>query len=66
MANPITAIQKYYDETVEQLKKCSWPTGRELYESTVLIVSSMVILTVFVMLIDWACELAVRFLTVGF
>ena len=42
MINPIAAIQKYYDETVEQLKKCTWPTGSELYESTVVVISSMV------------------------
>ena len=65
MTNPIAAIQKFYGETIEQLKKCSWPTGHELYESTVVVISTLVITTVFVMLADWLCELAVKFITVG-
>ncbi len=65
MANPITAIQKFYDETVEQLKKCTWPTGRELYESTVVVVMTLIVVTVFVMLADWACEWTIKLITVG-
>ena len=33
MSNPIQAIQNYYEGTVEQLKKCSWPSKKELYEA---------------------------------
>lgn len=66
MTNPITAIQKYYEETIEQLKKCTWPTRKELYDSTAVVVTSLVILTVFVMVADWGCEAAVRLITGGF
>lgn len=66
MKNPIKAIQKYYDETVEQLKKCTWPSSKELYDSTAVVVTSMVLITVFVMVVDWACEFAVRFITGSF
>jgi len=66
MSNPILAIQKYYGETIEQLKKCSWPTRKELYDSTLVVVSSLVILTVFVMLVDWICGTGVRFITGGY
>ena len=66
MSNPIIAIQKYYDETVEQLKKCTWPSWNELYESTVVVVTSMVLLTIFVLVVDWVCGAAVRFITSGF
>ncbi|MBR4672861.1 MAG: preprotein translocase subunit SecE [Victivallales bacterium] len=66
MSNPITAIQKYYEETVEQLKKCTWPSVGELYESTVVVVSFMILLTVFVLVVDWVCATAVRFITSGF
>ena len=65
MINPIAAIQKYYDETVDQLKKCTWPTGSELCESTVVVISSMVLMTVFVLVVDWICGAAVRFITSG-
>lgn len=66
MENPVKAIQKYYDETIEQLKKCTWPTAKELYDSTVVVVSTLVITTVFVMIADWICEAGVRFITGGF
>ena len=66
MTNPITAIQKYYDETVVQLKKCTWPTRKELYESTIVVVSSLVLLAAFVMIVDWVSGFAVRFVTSGF
>ena len=66
MTNPITAIQKYYDETVVQLKKCTWPTKKELYESTIVVVSSLVLLAAFVMIVDFISGLAVRFVTSGF
>ena len=66
MSNPIQAIQNYYEETVEQLKKCTWPTKKELYDSTVVIVFTMVLTTIFVMVADWVCEILVRFLTGSF
>ena len=65
MVNPITAIQKFYDETIEQLKKCTWTTGHELYESTVVVITTMILVTLFVMVADWVCELAVKYITVG-
>ena len=63
MSNPIQAIQKYYEGTVEQLKKCTWPGKKELYDSTVVIVFTMVLATLFVLVTDWLCELLVRFIT---
>lgn len=66
MTNPITAIQKYYAETMEQLRKCSWPSSKELYDTTIVIICSMVLVTLFVMVVDWGCEAAVRFITGGF
>ena len=63
MKNPIVAIQKLYNETVSELKKCSWPTRRELYDSTIVVVSSLIILPLFVSVVDWLCEVAVRFIT---
>ena len=64
MKNPITAIQKYYSETVEQLKKCTWPTGKELRESTVLVISATLFLTLAVFFADQICEFVVRYVTV--
>jgi len=66
MTNPITAIQKYYDETMVQLKKCTWPSKTELYESTIVVVSSLVLLAAFVMIVDWVSGFAVGYVTSGF
>lgn len=65
MSNPIKAIQSFYFDTVSELKKCTWPSRKELYESTVLVISSMIILTVLVAVADRVLELGVRFLTGG-
>ena len=66
MTNPITAIQKYYDETMVQLRKCTWPSKTELYESTIVVVSSLVLLAAFVMIVDWVSGFAVGYVTSGF
>ncbi len=63
MKNPVEAIRKYYSETVAELKKCSWPTKQELYESTLVVVSSLILLSVFVCVADFAFELVVRTIT---
>ena len=63
MKNPVEAIRKYYSETVAELKKCSWPTKQELYESTLVVVSSLILLSVFVSVADFVFELAVRVVT---
>jgi len=63
MSNPIQAIQNYYEGTVEQLKKCTWPSRKELCDSTVVIVFTMILATLFVMVADWVCEFLVRFIT---
>ncbi len=65
MENPVVAIRGLYNETVAELKKCSWPTRQELYESTLVVVSSLIILSVFVVAVDFICEAAVRYITVG-
>ena len=63
MKNPIAAIKKLYDETVAELKKCTWPTRQELYESTMVVVSSLVLLSVFVFVADKVFLLAVNLIT---
>ena len=64
MKNPIAAIKKLYDETVAELKKCTWPTRQELYESTMVVVSSLILLSVFVFVADKLFLLAVNWITV--
>ncbi|HPY91294.1 MAG TPA: preprotein translocase subunit SecE [Lentisphaeria bacterium] len=65
MENPVVAIQRLYNETVSELKKCSWPSRQELYESTLVVVSSLIILSVFVVVVDFICEAVIRYITMG-
>jgi preprotein translocase subunit SecE len=48
----IRALAVYVSETREELKKCSWPTWLELRGSTILIIVSVLLLSVFVVLVD--------------
>jgi len=60
MTNPIKAIQNVYFETIAEMKKCTWPTKKELWRSTGVVISSLVILTVMVMVFDWVFQAGVR------
>jgi len=63
MKNPIVAIQGIYQETMSEMKKCSWPTRQELYESTVIVVICLIILSIFVTFSDKLIELGIRAIT---
>ncbi len=63
MKNPINVIKKLYDETVTELKKCSWPDRHELYGSTMVVVSSLILLSLFVFIADKVFLLAVNLIT---
>ncbi|MFO7821205.1 MAG: preprotein translocase subunit SecE [Lentisphaeria bacterium] len=63
MTNPINKIRNHYHETVTELKKCTWPTWRELGESTLVVVVSGAILSVFVFAIDFVVKFVVKWVT---
>ena len=63
MVNPFTAIRTYYSETVDELKKCTWPSKHELYEATTAVLSLLFILAVMIMVFDAAAQLFVRLIT---
>ena len=63
MHNLIEQIRTFYHNTVTELKKCTWPTRDELTESTVVVIVSVVILSVFVGVADWGIQMAIRLLT---
>jgi preprotein translocase subunit SecE len=49
----VRKITDYWNQTWEELKKCSWPTWDELKGSTVIVVISVVILGVFTVGVDF-------------
>jgi preprotein translocase subunit SecE len=52
MLNPVTKIRTLYQDTVSELKKCTWPTRAELIESTIVVIVSVLILGAFVFVTD--------------
>ena len=50
------AVRTFFDEVRQELKKCAWPTWGELKESTLVVVVSVIILTVFVGVSDLVLE----------
>ncbi|HEY3860752.1 MAG TPA: preprotein translocase subunit SecE [Verrucomicrobiae bacterium] len=45
-------LSAYWNETMEELKKCSWPTWTELHGSTVVVIISVVLLGLFTVGVD--------------
>ncbi|ACB73529.1 preprotein translocase subunit SecE [Opitutus terrae] len=54
MKNPFSSVRIFTLETVEELKKCTWPTMPELRDSTVVVVTASLILGVFTSISDFS------------
>jgi preprotein translocase subunit SecE len=48
MANPVVKTQQFVNEVMTELKKSAWPTRRELIDSTLVVIVTIVMLGVFV------------------
>ncbi len=48
MVNPLLKIREFLTEVTVELKKSSWPTRRELVDSTVVVIITLLILGAFV------------------
>jgi preprotein translocase subunit SecE len=55
-------LAAYWDETKEELKKCTWPTWDELKGSTVIVVVSILLLGGFTVLADLVIASLVRWI----
>jgi preprotein translocase subunit SecE len=56
----LVRIRNYCNATVEELKKCSWPTWDELKGSTLVVAISIALLGAFTVLVDTIFENLVR------
>lgn len=52
MANPVHRIRQFYNETLQEIKKCAWPPRDELVESTGLVIVAVILVTAFIFAID--------------
>ena len=46
-------LSAYFDETKEELKKCTWPTWTELKGSTVIVMVSILLIGLFTAVVDY-------------
>ncbi len=58
-----TKISTFLGNTVEELRKCTWPTRDQLVESTLLVIVSLIILALFVCGVDFVLVEIIKFLT---
>ena len=59
----LTRLANYWRETMEEMKKCTWPTWAELKGSTLVVFIAIVILGVFCYVADLVFANLVRLLT---
>jgi preprotein translocase subunit SecE len=49
----VLGFRRFLDEVVAELRKCSWPSKPELFESTVMVIAATVLLGAFVGISDF-------------
>ena len=47
------AIQKWYKETIGELRKVTWPTPQEAWRLTVIVIITMIATSITLGLLDW-------------
>jgi len=56
-------IRTFFENTAEEMKKCTWPTRDQLIESTLLVLVTLVILAAYVSGIDFVLIKIIKWLT---
>ena len=59
----LTRLANYWRETMEEMKKCTWPTWQELKGSTLVVFIAIFILGVFCYVADLVFANVIRLLT---
>jgi preprotein translocase subunit SecE len=60
MKNPITRITDYIKESINELKKVTWPTKKQTTEYTLLVIGISLALAAFIGIIDFCLSLGVE------
>ncbi len=61
--NPFLKVRGFFGEVVAELKKSSWPTRKELVDSTLVVIVTVLILGVFVAVADLVFVHVIRLVT---
>ena len=59
----IDKIRSFIVDTVEEMRKCNWPTRDQLFESTILVIVALIITTAYLAGVDQILFRIIRFLT---
>ena len=59
----IDKIRSFIFDTVEEMRKCNWPTREQLFESTILVIVALIITTAYLAGVDQILFRIIRFLT---
>ena len=62
MANVVNKIKKYFEEVVSEMKKVSWPSKKQSWESMNVTLVVILLLTVYVGLADWLFVTLMKFI----
>jgi preprotein translocase subunit SecE len=63
MSNWLNKARTFINDTITELRKCSWPAREELYESTILVIVSVLCLAIFVAVVDAVSSVVIEWLT---
>lgn len=63
MKNPFRGIRIFWGETIQELKKATWPTRIELRDMTIVVIIASAMLGAFTALSDFALLNIVEFFT---
>ena len=61
----VVRFRNYWNGTMEELRKCTWPTWDELKGSTVVVTISIVLLGVFCSAVDFVFAHLVRWISIS-
>ena len=64
-SNPVVKTREFFTEVVAELKKSAWPTRKELIDSTLVVIVTVLILGVFVASADIIFGRIISMLTRG-
>ncbi len=59
----IDSIRSFFSNTMDEMRKSSWPTRDQLFESTVLVIIALAVSTAFITVVDQILFKVVKYLT---
>ena len=57
------SIRSFFTSTMDEMRKSSWPTRDQLFESTILVIVALAVSTAFITVVDQVLFKVVKFLT---